>query len=671
MNVNWRRRVGLILLSASLILGMLSGVAVYAAADNIEVIFTDVTSTDQTTLAGEAKIKVSVKGAGGDVTIAQMALIFNGDLKYKSIEFLQGGNNPAAGNAYVTPNGAYANSKKEIDASIICAVNPMTFTDDETDLFVLTFNGKAGDTVNLSLDKSTTYCTVNGVDIIPLDNTSKTATASSKNVVGKDAVVTLTMDKVTDFAPNGKSGYESSNVTLTVTSENPEHRGYTMHTVLNNILISKGGHRENTSMPTFTVTNKVLDGDTYTVELSGIGYVPYVVTGVTFDEILNITNDDFVPGDINNDGTVDAVDKKMCSDFISKKTYNEAADFNRDGKVNDHDIVVFSEIEDSDEETTAEKMNTPSLVAGVKSFTVNWTKPSENVTGYVIKYGTSNGNLNSTVEITSADATSKTISGLLAETTYYVSIAAKNTVGTGEFSNTVSVATLKESTPPAGGGGGAAPTKPKDEAEDTEDNITVEDTDVPNNTDLSVKSESFTDIENYGWAKDSIYMLKEAGVISGVSETEYAPANNIKRGDFILILTRMLKTEAEANGNFADVPAGSYYYDAIAKAKAAGIATGDGVSFMPEKTITRQDLITLAYRAFLAEGLISENTDISVLDSFNDKNNISEYAKTAMASMVSAGIIKGDNGKVNPLGNATRAEVAVMCARLMELKNND
>ena len=47
--------------------------------------------------------------------------------------------------------------------------------------------------------------------------------------------------------------------------------------------------------------------------------------------------------------------------------------------------------------------------------------------------------------------------------------------------------------------------------------------------------------------------------------------------------------------------------------------------------------------------------------------DISEYAKTAMASMVSAGIIKGSNGNVNPKGNATRAEVAVMCARLCEL----
>ena len=165
-------------------------------------------------------------------------------------------------------------------------------------------------------------------------------------------------------------------------------------------------------------------------------------------------------------------------------------------------------------------------------------------------------------------------------------------------------------------------------------------------------------------------MLKDKGIISGVSATEYAPANNIKRGDFILILTRMLNLTTEYSENFADVPESAYYYDALGKAKAAGIATGDGINFMPENSITRQDLITLAYRAFLNAGYITENTDTTALDNFNDRAEISDYAVNAMASMVNAGIIKGsDNGGVNPKGNATRAEVAVMCARLVELMN--
>ena len=80
-------------------------------------------------------------------------------------------------------------------------------------------------------------------------------------------------------------------------------------------------------------------------------------------------------------------------------------------------------------------------------------------------------------------------------------------------------------------------------------------------------------------------------------------------------------------------------------------------------------MITLAYRAFFGKGYISETSDYTSLDAFGDKGEIADYAIAPMASMVSAGIIKGSNGNVNPNGNATRAEVAVMCARLVDLMN--
>lgn len=201
-------------------------------------------------------------------------------------------------------------------------------------------------------------------------------------------------------------------------------------------------------------------------------------------------------------------------------------------------------------------------------------------------------------------------------------------------------------------GGGAVVDKPK---EDT--------TETPTATD---GKKQFTDIENYSWAKDAIYELRDKGIINGTSETTFSPANNIKRGDFILILTRMLAITGGAD-NFVDVPSGSYYYDAISAAKAAGIAKGTDGNFMPEASITRQDLITLAYRAFCEKGYISKTDDMSVLDAFSDNALISGYAKEAMAAMVSKGIIKGSDGGVNPAGYATRAEVAVMCSRLLAL----
>ena len=620
---------------------------------NIQIIFEDITETDTTTLLGEAKIKVSVKGVAGNVSIAQIALEFEGDLKYKSIQFLKGENNPPQGVLY-SPNAAQTNTTKELLPSIIS--NSSLKFEDVTPLFIITFAGKAGETVTLKTDDlDNTYCTINGVDLKPSNGTTLGATASSKQNAGKKAIIKLVMDKVTDFVGGSTSeGYNGSGVEVNITSE--QTQGYTVYTVLNNTLVSKGGHRESVSIPTFTVENVVLADDTYTVEISGIGYVPYRATGVTFNAPVELSNAEFIPGDVNGDGKVDGTDKSAASLIISNNEYSEAADFNRDGKVNNYDMVVFNGIDDG--QAAPSKMSKPTVTGGDKKITVAWTKPTDSIiTGYIIKYGTSSANLSETKEVTGSDITSIDITGLSANTTYYVQIAAKNAAGTGDYSDVASAKTNGESeggggTGGGGSGGGGAP---------------VSAPASPTDPTTSAPAGEFTDLGNYDWAKDSIYNLKEKGIISGVSATEYAPASNIKRGDFILILTRMLGITGNAEENFDDVPADSYYYNAISAAKAAGIASGDGKSFMPEASITRQDLITLAYRAFLGKGYIGEEADLTSLDVFSDKSEISDYATAPLASMVKAGIIQGSDGKVNPKGNATRAEVAVMCARLLEL----
>ena len=52
---------------------------------------------------------------------------------------------------------------------------------------------------------------------------------------------------------------------------------------------------------------------------------------------------------------------------------------------------------------------------------------------------------------------------------------------------------------------------------------------------------------------------------------------------------------------------------------------------------------------------------------FVDSNDISDYAAEAVAAMVRAGILSGKpDGLFDPLGDATRAEVASMLQRFAE-----
>lgn len=618
-----------------------------------EISFENITATDATTLSGEAKVLVRVRGAEGNLTMAQTALDFDGDLKYKSIKYLKGSDNPENGETLIPVNSIEANKNNKVTAGILSVKNGIEFGADE-ELFVLTFSGDPGKDVTLKLsDTQNSYFTVGGKELHPSANDGITITASDKTNTGKNAVVKLTMDKVTSF-----SGADKTGITLKITSEKTD--GYSVYSVLDNALVSKGGHRESTSVPSFTVENTVLADDTYTVELSGIGYITYKVTGVTFDEPLSITNAEFVPGDVNNDNKVDADDKAAVAELIANSEYSEAADFNRDNKVNEDDLAVFEGI--ADEKPVPAKMPKPTVAGGNKKITVKWIKPSdESVTGYTLKYGTTS--LNNTKEIAGIDTTSIEITNLSAATQYRVQIAAKNANGTGEFSD-IATASTYEAYVGGGQGGGGGTGGGGGGSSSGGGGFTPS---APDNTNNTENTETFTDLGNHEWAKDAIYSLKDKGIISGVSDTEFAPANNIKRGDFILILTRMLSVNDEFAENFADVPESAYYYNAVGSAKAAGIAQGSGDSFMPENSITRQDLITLAYRAFLSKGYISETEDLSALDAFADKGDISDYAQTAMASMVSAGIIQGSDGSVNPSGNATRAEVAVMCERMSQM----
>ena len=122
-----------------------------------------------------------------------------------------------------------------------------------------------------------------------------------------------------------------------------------------------------------------------------------------------------------------------------------------------------------------------------------------------------------------------------------------------------------------------------------------------------------------------------------------------------------------AAGNFTDVAAGSYYAEALAHAKAVGIATAeaDG-SFRPNDPVTRQDAMVFLLRAMQAVNRSVPNAYDSYLSRFPDGASVADYARTAMAAMAQAGVIQGnEQGKLNPTGTLNRAEMAVILHRAL------
>lgn len=172
---------------------------------------------------------------------------------------------------------------------------------------------------------------------------------------------------------------------------------------------------------------------------------------------------------------------------------------------------------------------------------------------------------------------------------------------------------------------------------------------------------TFSDIASYQWAKKEIEVLASKGVISGTSETTYSPSTAITRADFMVLLIKALDLSTDVDSNFADVSSTAYYANAVGTAKELGITSGIGDNrFDPKACITRQDMMTLIYRAMIAAKKSMTAGTSDDLDKFADKEKIQAYAIQSVETLVKNGIVAGDGTIINPLGNATRAETAVM-----------
>ena len=197
--------------------------------------------------------------------------------------------------------------------------------------------------------------------------------------------------------------------------------------------------------------------------------------------------------------------------------------------------------------------------------------------------------------------------------------------------------------------------------------ITIDD-EGPPLAEFPERSSYFVDVvARHFWAIEAIDTLYEMGIVHGTSPNplRYSPDLNIKRGDFVLMIARAFELKAETDGNFPDVPKGSYYYDAIAVAKALGIVEGYGIDFKPERFISRQEMMAVIDRTLTAVGMPLPQAPLSVLDSFTDRDKIAGYALNSAAALVQAGIIRGDDTRINPRDFTTRAQMAVVVFRLV------
>ena len=166
------------------------------------------------------------------------------------------------------------------------------------------------------------------------------------------------------------------------------------------------------------------------------------------------------------------------------------------------------------------------------------------------------------------------------------------------------------------------------------------------------------------WATEALNAAVENGLMSG-SDGYIYPDNPMTRAEMAAIIARATGATKEADiSSFSDVSEADWFYSVMAKAVGMKAFNGSDGKLNPNNNITRQEAFVVLARVFgLDRKADKEYTELA---KFTDSHSVADWAKASVNMIVKSGYVGGNDGKINPLANITRAEFAVVMNRLVK-----
>ena len=169
----------------------------------------------------------------------------------------------------------------------------------------------------------------------------------------------------------------------------------------------------------------------------------------------------------------------------------------------------------------------------------------------------------------------------------------------------------------------------------------------------------FVDVATGGYYEDAVDWAVENGITKGTDDTHFSPDGICTRAQAVTFLWRAagspkLKTRTMP---FTDVPAGSYYYDAVLWAVENGIAKGTSdTTFSPNMTCTRAQIVAFLWRS-------EKSPAAGTANPFADVKSTAYYAGAVLWA-VREDITKGTtNTTFSPDADCTRAQIVTFLWR--------
>ena len=175
----------------------------------------------------------------------------------------------------------------------------------------------------------------------------------------------------------------------------------------------------------------------------------------------------------------------------------------------------------------------------------------------------------------------------------------------------------------------------------------------------------FNDVDQSAWYHDAVDWAVENGVLNGYGEggESLGPVADVTRAEMAQMLwNRAGRPGAEADlSGFTDVASDGWYAPALEWCVSEGIFSGYGDTFGTERTISREEAVTVLWRL---SGSPEADADLS---GYGDASSVSDYAAGAVEWAVSTGVLTGKGGvALDPQAGCTRGEVAAMMMRMAE-----
>lgn len=179
---------------------------------------------------------------------------------------------------------------------------------------------------------------------------------------------------------------------------------------------------------------------------------------------------------------------------------------------------------------------------------------------------------------------------------------------------------------------------------------------------------TFADIRTHE-NKAAIESLAARGIINGLGADTFAPNQTMTRAEFATIVTKGLGLAPKATPVFQDVPADSWYAGFVGAAYTYGIVSGTSeTTFAPSEQITRQEAAVMITNAAKLCGMDTAMSDTAIRDmlaQFGDYTQTAPWSRAALAFNYRANFLSQDMLSIDPTAFVTRAEIAEMLYRML------